>query len=224
MKLVTVNSKTVLRTLKEDSEFKKCFVANSSKQLYSLEVLYIDPEELRVEVKAPKGRRTPIDTSMSWDLSFRDKSGAYQAPVKRFLTRDKSLVFFLENYLFFLARREKIRLPTGSRNPTTISFSFDDHRHSGSLVDFNLEGLGIHMKGDWEPVAGDEIKDGSFKMRSHHVTFNSAQVVHLSFTEEGFRVGLKFTDLSEDQLETIKKTFDAWFHSQNPSFSPREDL
>ncbi len=217
MKLVTVSSKTVLASLKNDADFEACFVTNSNKQLYNLRVVFIDPEDLRVEVEAPGGRAAPIDSNLSWDLSFRDKKGAYQAPVRRMLARETSIVFFLESYLFFLARRDKIRLPADSRSPTVISFTYQEKKHRGSLVDFNLEGIGIFLDKDLDLEVDGEICNGKFSMRSHNISFNKARIAHLAYTQDGIRVGLQFKDMDPSQLDRVKEAFDTWILSQRPT-------
>jgi len=224
MKLVTVSSKTVLASLKDDADFQACFVTNSNKQLYNLPVLFIDPEDLRVEVAAPGGRAAPIDPNISWDLSFRDKKGAYQAPVRRVLARESSIVFFLESYLFFLARRDKIRLATDSRNPTEIIFTHAGVKHRGFLVDFNLEGIGIFLDRDVDLEVDGEILNGDFSLRSRKISFNSARIAHLAYTPDGIRVGLQFKELDTVQHARVKEAFDTWILSQKPSFSLKDEV
>ena len=223
MKLVTLSSSKVLRILKNNPNLRTCHVANSDKQLYTLDIFYIDPEGPMVEVRSPRGRTSPIDSSVSWDLSFRDKKGAYQARVKRVTAREQSLVFFLDNFLFFLARREIIRLPADSRSPTRVDFLCGDKRHHGFLVDFNPEGLGINVEKDFDMEVGQEIMQGSFELRSQSVAFNAARIRHTAFTEDGVRLGLQFQDLSEDQRSTMKQVFDKWYVAQRSSFSIRDE-
>lgn len=223
MKLVTVSSKTVLASLKDDTDFQACFVTNSSKQLYQLPVRFIDPEDLRVEVSSPAGRAAPIDANASWDLSFRDKKGAYQAPVRRVLTRESSIVFFLESYLFFLARRDKIRLPADSRNPTEILFSYQGAKHRGFLVDFNLEGIGVFLDQEVDLEVDGEILNGDFSLRSHKISFNSARIAHLAYTQKGIRVGLQFKEMDDTQLSRVKEAFDTWILSQKTAFPNRDE-
>ena len=224
MKLVTVSSKTVLERLKDDPEFKTCYVANSNKQLYHLNVSFINAVDLCVEVEAPGGRTTPIDPSMTWDLSFRDKKGCYQAPVRRLLTRENSLVLFLESYLFFLARREKVRLPVESRSPTNIGFSYHGDDRQGFVIDFNLEGVGIQVDNDISLEVNEIIENGSFELRNRQVEFQTARIAHIAFTEEGQRVGLQFQKMDHNQEETVKQVFDAWFISQNPSLALKDEV
>ncbi len=221
MKLVTVNTRMVLATLKADPQFKSCALANDNKQLYTLESLAVDPEDLQIELRAPSGRVTPIDQTAKWDLSFRDKHGAYQSPVREIVSRNDSLIFHLQSYSFFLARRERIRLPVESRNPTRLRFRHKGVEVQSFLVDFNKEGLGVQMPQDRQISVGDEVDSGAFQLRSHQVGFNSARIVHIAFAEEGMRVGLQFKDLTADQELSIKKAFDAWYLSQGHSFAKR---
>ena len=160
---------------------------------------------------------------MTWDLSFRDQKGAYQAPVRRMFSRGHTLVFFLENYILFLARRERIRLPIDSRSPTDIVFTYNNRQWTGKLIDFNLEGLGILVPLTMGAEVDDPILDGSFQLRSQQVSFQRARVAHTAFLKEGVRVGLQFTQLTSNQEEIVKEVFDAWFLSQKPSFSVKDE-
>jgi len=223
MKLVTVNTRMVLATLKADPQFDVCSLANENKQLYQLQALAINPDGLQIELRPPGGRRSPIDLAGKWDLSFRDKHGAYQSPVKDIVERGDALVFHLQSYSFFLARRESIRLSVESRNPTRLHFHYKGEPLESFLVDFNKEGLGIQLNGERPFSVGDEIQSGEFQLRSHLVAFNKARIVHVAFAEKGLRVGLQFQDLTEDQENAIKQAFDAWHLSQAPAFASLGD-
>ena len=221
MKLVTVSSKTILQGFGDEP--RECFVANSRKQLFRLQVRYIDPEELRVEVGLPAELEHQIDSGTNWDLSFRDQKGAYQAPVRRMLRRDDYLIFFLETYLFFLARREKIRLPIEARNIIHLRFSCHGKECRGLVVDFNLEGIGIQVDKNLEIEVDDELINGSFTLADQHLSFNRARVAHLAYVEDGIRVGLQFMELNEEQADAVRQAFDAWFVSHKPSVSSPDE-
>ena len=219
MSLATVDARTVLASLTDDPLFQRCFLANSNKQLYQLDVLSIDPNALRVILKAPNGRLNPIDPEQPWDLTFRDRQGAYQAPVKKIVVEGGQLIFFLENYLCFLARRKSIRLPVDSRNPIEVFFDYRDERYRALLIDFSLTGIGLQIPEDLNLTVGKKITRGMFELRSHQIGFTAALIVHVHYTERGSRIGFQFLNLSPLEAEIIQRAFHDWHMSQKPPFS-----
>ena len=218
MSLATVSSRVVLASLKSDPHFLSCYLSNSDKQLYMLTVKQIDPENLRIDLKPPEGRVNPIDPNHNWDLSFRDRNGAYRATIRTMTVEDSVVCINLQSYLQFLARRKSIRLPANSRNPITIRFTHQGKPLEGVLADFSLQGVGVFVPSGCELAIDEIISDGSFSIRNHAVSFSSARIANTAFSGNRLRVGLHFGVLSADQAETITEAFNAWHLSQGPTF------
>lgn len=218
MALTKLDCSEVLSAFQANRRIKTCFLADTAKRLYTLEVIQIQPDNLTIELKAPQGRSSPIDPNQRWTLTIRDQKGAYRAVSTKMLVRPSSLFLVLEDRILFMARRKNIRLTAESRNPIDIRFLHQDRRQRGFLVDFNAEGIGIHVPERIAFAVDDLLADGSFELRSHHVSFDSARIVHIAHLENGMRLGLELKQLSASQEASIHAAFDAWCFSQKASF------
>ena len=215
----SVDTKTVLCALEKDPSFHSCLVANAEKQLYTLEVLRLDAQNLRVELEAPIGRANPINLSKTWELRFRDKDGVYQANVVSIAEKDRSLVFTLKNNLCFLARRNNIRFSADSRNPNAIAFNFQGQRYCGILIDFSLDGMGIQVARDVPLEVGSSVTDAQFELRSCPVQLSRGRIAYLKLVDGFLRAGIQFVEIPADERRAIHLAFDRWHRSQSPSFS-----
>jgi len=218
-----VNARAVLASLQQDPDFQTCYLANSEKQLYTLDVLHVDAERLRVELRAPAGRSHPVDPSETWDFTFRTKDGVFQGAVAEIVPKRGSLVFRLQDKLCFLARRKNIRFSPASRSPTMVHFIYEGKELEGTRVDLSLEGIGIQMPRDTQMRVGHHVREGSFELRSCRMNFHNGRIAHMSFTETHLRVGLVFEGLAEHESEVIQEMFHSWCRSQRPSLSVKCD-
>ncbi|MDJ0836669.1 MAG: PilZ domain-containing protein [Acidobacteriota bacterium] len=199
-----------------------CFLANRRKQVYTLDIVQMEPQKLRLGLSRPAGRRNPIDTSAEWELSFRDGEGAYHGNVVSLVPVDDRLIWAqLPEEMDFLVRRRSIRLATGGRNPTSVSFDHGKDHLNGFLVDISLEGLGIQIPGH-KPSAcpltiEDAVTNARFELRSFPINIASAKVAHISQTDDDWRVGLQFVKPAEDEMTALRDLIHSWHMTQRAS-------
>lgn len=224
MNLVHVHSRVVLDSFTKTTSPSNAHLSNAAKQIYKLDVLSVDPNKAEIRFRLPSGRRAPIDPTDEWTLLLRNDQGAYQANLVKVIPQNDALVCTVPIRMQFLARRKNIRLQADSLRPIRIQFKREGQQEQGQLVDFSLDGLGILMPPKTACRVGMTLHEGQFELRGYQVRFQTAEVVHCHREVDGCRIGVRFTQLSDDQTEIIRKTFDAWYLSHRPSFSESSEF
>jgi len=217
-----VASSVALASLSKN-EFQTCFLASPNKQVYTLSIFEIDAGECRLVLQPPGGRRAnPIDLSASWEVSFRDGEGVYQATLSGLVHGQNTLVATLPRDLCFLARRKTIRLSPEGRSPTTVAFSYKGDHLSGFLVDLSPDGIGIQLP-EADPntcslATDDHIHDTHFELRSCPIAFKSAKIANIAVTDDTLRIGIQFDNPGESELLALNTAINSWHRSQRASF------
>ena len=200
------------------------YLANRHERLYTLEILAIDAAGRRVALALPRARSKWVEVEQEWQLRFRDHEGVYQADVTGLAPEEDRIWVSLPDRLTFLARRRSIRLPTGSRSPTEVTFHAGDHDFRGNLVDLSMDGLGVQMpdhSAEGCPLSVDDpISDVRFVLRDRPITIRAGKVAHLGSTDRHCRLGIELVDPDVDVIETLRAVIDQWHHSQRASVSP----
>ena len=170
----------------------------------------------------PGGRANPISLTASWELSFRDGEGVYQATVDGLDFKENALVATLPSEICFLARRKTIRLSPEGRSPTTVEFSYKGDHISGYLVDLSKDGIAIQLPetdpGNCSLAADDHIADTHFELRSCPIAFKSAKIANIAVTDDTLRIGIQFDNPRKNELDALNLAINSWHRSQRASF------
>lgn len=209
----TLETRSILAMCQRQKGYFSASFSDEAKHIYVLDILSANPQSLEVQVSAPQGRATPMDPNANWELTLWNQSGAYQTRVAHFVTGEETLNVKVHPQTYFLSRRKNIRIPADSRNPATVTFTYQGQGMKGFLVDFSLEGIGIEI----DPLEGLEI--GKFLHKGHcvvkgrQIRFETARIVQRAWCKSRLRLGLVFQNLIDDQEDTIRTVFNHCFSS-----------